>query len=226
MGVDLVLSGGYLAFAEQAGFLRAVEDVGLEVDAVCGTSSGALAGALWAAGMPASTIFTRLTARSPIRRMRPSRRPWRGVFSMRPVVTELALDLPPAFSDLRVPFAAGVVDRRRRFRLLHDGPLPQAVAASCAIPGLFPPVRIGTERWADGGVTDRCGLDDWRRTRPDRRIVLHWVDSSRPCEPVQDPAVTVIRSPAAGASFLGLGDVHRRYYATREATRAALTAAG
>ena len=43
---DLVLSSGFLAFARQAGFLEAVEQLGLAVDGVCGTSSGALAGAL------------------------------------------------------------------------------------------------------------------------------------------------------------------------------------
>lgn len=222
MGVDLVLSGGYLAFAEQAGFLRAVEESGLEVDAVCGTSSGALAGSLWAAGMPAVEIFRRLTYRSPIRQVRPSRRPWRGLFSMRPVLEELGSDLPATFEDLEVPFGAGVIDSESRFHLLTSGPLPAAVAASCAIPRLFAPVCIGSARWADGGVTDRTGLADWRAARPGRQVVMHWVDSARPVQPRMVDGLTVIRSPAAGASFLGLGDVHQRYYATRDATRKAL----
>ena len=50
---DLVLSSGFLAFAAQCGFLQAVEESGIAVDGVCGTSSGALAGALWASGWPA-----------------------------------------------------------------------------------------------------------------------------------------------------------------------------
>ena len=63
---DLLLSSGFLAFGRQAGFLAAVEEVGLEVGAVQGTSSGALAGSLWAAGVPAAEIFVELTARSPL----------------------------------------------------------------------------------------------------------------------------------------------------------------
>ena len=50
MGFDLVLSSGFLAFARHVGVLRAVERSGQDVTGVCRTSSGALVGALWAAG--------------------------------------------------------------------------------------------------------------------------------------------------------------------------------
>ena len=49
--MDLVLSSGFLAFARHAGFLRAVEQLELPVEGLCGTSSGALSGALWAAAV-------------------------------------------------------------------------------------------------------------------------------------------------------------------------------
>ena len=49
-GYDIVLSSGFLAFAAHAGFLAAVEDVGIKVRGVMGTSSGAITGALYAAG--------------------------------------------------------------------------------------------------------------------------------------------------------------------------------
>ncbi len=38
-------------------------------------------------------------------------------------------------------------------------PLPTAVAASCALPGVFAPVRIGDERFIDGGVRSPTNLD-------------------------------------------------------------------
>lgn len=37
--------------------------------------------------------------------------------------------------------------------------LHQAVRASCAIPGLFAPVRIGGKRYVDAGVWSACNLD-------------------------------------------------------------------
>ena len=49
-GYDLVLSSGFLSFANHAGFLQAVDDVGLIVNGVCGTSAGAMVGSLYCAG--------------------------------------------------------------------------------------------------------------------------------------------------------------------------------
>ena len=43
---DVVLSSGFLAFANHAGFLQAVEDAGLDVRGVMGTSAGALSGSV------------------------------------------------------------------------------------------------------------------------------------------------------------------------------------
>ncbi|MEZ4318397.1 MAG: patatin-like phospholipase family protein [Myxococcota bacterium] len=219
MGVDLVLSSGFLAFAAQAGVLRAVEECGIEVDAVCGTSSGALAGSLWVAGMPAEEIFTRLTASAPLRRVRPSATPWRGLLSMAPVIRELEADLPAAFSDLGRPFAVGVIDPSRTPRLLSGGPLPRAVAASCAIPGLFGAVEIDGQRFADGGVVDRLGLGAWRALRPHSEVVVHVVDRSSGGEEADLEGLRVIRSPRSGAQLWSLGDARARYERARaEAT--------
>lgn len=221
---DIVLSGGFLAFAEQAGFLHALEDLGIRPAAVCGTSSGALAGMLWAAGMPAADILRRLTEKAPVRQLRPCRRPWRGMFSMRRVIEELSRDLPPTFADLEVPAAVGVIDPRGTPHLLAEGPLPQAVAASCAIPRLFHPVTIGGRPWADGGVVDRTALPAWRARRPDPHVLLHWVASSKGMEVDRAPRLTVVQSPAAGASFFHLGDVYGRYYRARAEARRVLSA--
>jgi NTE family protein len=40
-----------------------------------------------------------------------------------------------------------------------EAPLPDAVLASTAIPGVFPPVSIGGRRYVDGGVTSATSLD-------------------------------------------------------------------
>lgn len=45
-----MLSSGFLAFAGHSGFLQAVEDSGVKVAGVMGTSAGALAGSLYCAG--------------------------------------------------------------------------------------------------------------------------------------------------------------------------------
>lgn len=58
------------------------------------------------------------------------------------VVNRLKDLLPPTFEQLGTEFAVGVVDSQGRHRLVDSGPLPEAVAASVAIPYLFEPVKI------------------------------------------------------------------------------------
>lgn len=38
-------------------------------------------------------------------------------------------------------------------------PLERAVASSCAVPGIYPPITIGGTRWADGGVRSALNAD-------------------------------------------------------------------
>jgi len=225
VSIDLVLSSGFLAFAAQAGVLRAVEDLDVEISGLCGTSSGALAGALWLGGMPADDILVRLTEVAPLWRVWPSTRPWRGALSMGPVIEQLRKDLPEGIGDLRLPFAAGVVGPGREPRLLTEGPLAESVAASCAIPGLFEPVQIGGVEYSDGGVRDRTGLGEWRRSRPDAQIVLHLVETTSGTPTSDDlSAIQVIYNPRSGARLWSLGDVQHRYQRARRNARKVLEA--
>lgn len=217
---DLVLSSGYLAFAAQAGFLAGVEDAGIAVGGVCGTSSGALAGALWTAGLPAERVLDELTSTRPLWRVRPSVRPWRGLLSMQPVIRQLRALLPATFEELPRPFAVGVCQGREHL-LIRSGPLPEAVAASCAVPGLFAPVDLDRGPCADGGFVDRTALGAWRAARGGVPVLLHRVDRSAGAAIEDDlTGVRVVRSPRSGASLWSLGDTRARYEATRrEAAR-------
>lgn len=55
-GYDIVLSSGFLAFAAHCGFLKAVEETGVPVAGIMGTSSGALCGSMFAAGYTATEV--------------------------------------------------------------------------------------------------------------------------------------------------------------------------
>jgi NTE family protein len=207
MPVDLVLSSGFLAFARHAGFLAAVEDAGLEVDALCGTSSGALAAAMRAANYRADAIAAELSSRRPVAMLRPHLALWRGALSLRAFVDHLRTLLPPRFEDLAHPLALGVRAPDGRPRLLTSGPLPEAVAASCAIPWLFAPVRHEGTPYHDGGTVDRTALAAFRAWRGPRPTVLHLVERTAGRDVDDDlTSVAVVRTPRSGASFLSLGD--------------------
>lgn len=221
--MDLVLSSGFLAFARHAGFLRAVEQLDLPVEGLCGTSSGALTGALWAAGLPAEQILAELTADRPFTVLRTHLRPWRGVFSLRELIRRLNAWLPPTFEQLPRPFGVGVMDGTRAHRVIHRGPLPEAVAASCAIPWLFAPVEFDGTPLLDGGFVERTAVDDWRDIRGDIEVVVHMVDKTHgAAAPESLDTAAVVRSPPSGAGFFSLGDTRAQFQETHRRVLAAL----
>ena len=205
---DLLLSSGYLAFARHCGFLRAVEQAELPVRGVCGTSSGALVGALWAAGGPAEEIAAELSGYRPREVMRLRWAFWGGLFSLEPLMERLRRWLPATFAELERPFGVGVVGRSRRAEVIASGPLVEAVAASCAMPYVFAPVEVEGRRFQDGGAADRVGLAGWRAVQGERPALVHLVERTRGREVPLPEGVPVVRTPRSGASFGDLGDFH------------------
>ena len=173
--------------------------------------------------MPLGAIKEELTARPPSHLLQGHWRIWRGVFLFDRALARLRELLPPRFEDLPFPFAAGVRAPDGRHALLTEGPLPEAVAASCAMPVVFVPIEIDGVRYQDGGAVDRLGIEPWRALRGERPTVIHWVDRTAGKEddvPVGD--ALVVQTPRSGANFWNLGDVTGQLNEAREVTRAAL----
>jgi len=213
MSTDLILSSGFLAFARQVGVLRAIEQTGTTVDGICGTSSGALVGSMWAAGHDSKVLEAYFSEQTPLSMLRMHRSVWRGVFSLHAVVERLREWLPPRFEDLDHPFGVGVMGSNGCAAVLHSGPLPEAVAASCAIPVLFAPVLVDGVAYQDGGAVDRTGLAGWRDIRGHRPTIVHLVERTGGAQmaPGAIPAdVDVIRTRRSGAQFWSLGDVQQQ----------------
>ncbi len=222
MTVDIVLSAGWLAFARHIGFLEGLADQGIEVGAVVGTSSGSLVGALWAAGLSLDAIAEVVSATRPFRALRPSRTPWRGVCSMGGLMSRIRKYLPERIEDLERPFAVGVCSGPNAPHLLTSGSLPEAVAASCAVPGLFSSVDVNGTRWLDGGWADRTAVEGWRDWRPKQVGLLHLIETKVGTHP--SPAgIIVVRSQPSGAHLWTLGDHPTQRAETRTLTNAVLS---
>lgn len=238
--VDLVLSSGFLAFANHCGFLQAIDQrPELRVRGVMGTSAGALAGSLYCAGYDPAQVAREVSLVPPYQLLQPCWTPWKGgVLSLNRVVRRLRDLLPATFEELEVEFAVGVAGRDGSYRVVDSGPLPEAVAASAAIPVIFSAVNVdGSLPYVDGGVVDRVGLKGWRDRRrrqlgaADSRVlglkqsppaVVHLIGRSSPFSGADDvlatgeQQVTVIRSPKSGVSFFDLGDFEGQMSAARE----------
>ncbi len=76
--------------------------------------------------------------------------------SIEPLRDMLDKMLPASdFADLELSFqcvAASI--ERASARWFSAGPLVPAILASCAVPGLLPPVEVGDEHFFDGGLVD------------------------------------------------------------------------
>jgi NTE family protein len=94
-----------------------------------------------------------------------------GIFEtelLRTIVDSLLPSMP--ISDCRIPFAAVAVNLRTgRTAVMSEGDLRGAVAASCAIPGFFPPQKHDGSLYIDGGtvspmpVLEALSLDGTQR---------------------------------------------------------------
>lgn len=238
----VVFSSGFLAFARHMGVVSALEARGVEPTAIVGVSSGAVVGALWAAGLSVREMRAFLGDSPPYKSLR-ARWPWAspgpGLVSLDGLAARLREVLPTRFDALPRPFGAGVVRRADgACRLIQAGDLVEAVAASCAIPYLFGPRSVNGEPCVDGGAKDRIFLDAALEAYPAERTYVHVVGASavgrqRRSDCVDQQLtraaarthVVVIRTPRSEASFATLGDVDAQLEAARRLTLEALDAA-
>jgi NTE family protein len=166
MTTAFVLGGGGLLGAHEVGMLRALSEAGIRPDLVVGTSVGALNGAFVAADpLRAAARLRRMWEGDEIRHVFSENLWGRAVrlvrsgthlHSLEPLHRMLDTALPgKKFADLELPFqcvAASIETASARW--FGNGPVVSAVLASCAVPGLLPPVEIGGEHYFDGGLVD------------------------------------------------------------------------
>ncbi|HYZ66755.1 MAG TPA: patatin-like phospholipase family protein [Mycobacterium sp.] len=181
-----VLGGGGLLGAAEAGMASALLDAGVRPDVVCGTSVGAINGAVLAAdptpaGAQKLLLFWDALANegsldgSVVRRVADvvrHRTSLHGNGALRRMLRER---LPvQTFEELAVPFecvAASIEQARECW--FNTGDLIEPVLASCALPGVFPPVAIDGEHYYDGGLVNSIPLDRAVQHGADTIWVLH-----------------------------------------------------
>ncbi|MEW2549716.1 patatin-like phospholipase family protein [Streptomyces sp. NPDC047002] len=163
-----VLGGGGALGAQEVGMLQALFAAGITPDLVVGTSVGAINGAAVAAD-PSAGAVERLTGlwtglgRAGVfsgsladRLATVVRSGGTHLYSADPLRELLAAHLPVEhIEDLALPFqcvAAGIEGAAEHW--FTEGPLADAVVASCSVPGLLPPARIGGRHYIDGGLVN------------------------------------------------------------------------
>src|ERR1700761_4394036 len=172
--IGLVLGGGAARGWAHIGAIRALHDAGIKPDVVCGTSIGALVGAVYANGDLdwLEEWVSRLTWQTVVRLL--DLRLSGGLLGGRKVIQLFADKFNGrSIAQLNMPFAAVATELDSgRESWLQDGSVVDAVRASIAIPGIFTPVWHNGVWLVDGGLSNPVPVSVARGMRSDCVIAV------------------------------------------------------
>lgn len=155
------------------GFLKALNDLGLEPSGYTGSSAGAIIAASAARGMSIKEIEGLALRVSREHFWDP--RPGFGFLRGRKLQDIVSREIGSDFSSLKKPLRISVFDIVTRSTHVFDsGDLARVVRASCAVPVMFHPVWINRRFYWDGGVKDKMAIHG---LAPDEKILSHYLEN-------------------------------------------------
>ncbi len=177
--VGLALSSGAAKGFAHVGVIQVLEENGIEVDVVAGSSMGAYVGALWAYGCDGREL-ERLSRelekpRAILSMIDPAFPSRRGFIHGLAVKKRLMRSIGHArFADLKRPLRVIAANLATLERVVFaGGEVATAVHASCAVPGICVPITIDGETYTDGGIVDPLPVDVLREMGVNRIIAVN-----------------------------------------------------
>jgi NTE family protein len=172
--IGVALGGGFARGMAHIGVLKVLEEEGIPIRMVAGTSVGALIGAAYCSGLTIEELekvayscrFTTF-ARWTVSRY--------GFASNDRMVTFLTRTLKvKTFEEMRIPLGVTATDfNSGEGVVFHSGSIVDPVRASCAYPGMFLPVNI-RDRWlVDGMLSHPVPTRPLREMGVDRVLAVH-----------------------------------------------------
>lgn len=158
--LGLVLSGGGVRGVAHAGVLAALLEEGLRPDCVAGTSSGAIVGALYAAGYSPPEMLEFFRLKNPFRISNLTlTKP--GFFDTDKVVADFLEYFPEdSFEALQKKLFITATDLvNARLDIFSSGPLILPILASSSVPLIFTPTRIDGRLYCDGGILNNFPVE-------------------------------------------------------------------
>ena len=172
--IGVALGGGFARGMAHIGVLKVLEQEGIPVRIIAGTSVGALIGACYCSGLSieelekvAHSVRFTTFARWTVSRF--------GFASNDRMVQFLNRTLKvKTFEELRIPLGITATDfNTGEGVVFHSGSMVDPVRASCAYPGMFLPVNIRSRWLVDGMLSHPVPTSPLHEMGADRVIAVH-----------------------------------------------------
>lgn len=183
MKIGLALGSGASRGWAHIGVIQALEEMGIQIDIVSGCSIGSYVGAAYASGkLPELAEWVKSLTEWQVYALMGVGFHKGGLVSGLKVFKALQDNFSfESFEELNKPFAAVATDlysgREVNFT---SGSVIEAVKASCAIPGLFPPLLFNNRWLVDGGVVNPVPVNMCRMLGADIVIAVNLSADFRP----------------------------------------------
>jgi len=183
--IGVALGGGFARGIAHIGVLKVLEQEGIPVRVVTGTSVGALIGACYCGGLSSEELeqVARSVRFTTFARWTLSRY---GFASNDRMVSFLTRTLKvKTFEELRIPLGVAATDfNTGEGVVFHSGSIIDPVRASCAYPGMFLPVEIRGRYLVDGMLSHPVPTRPLREMGADRVLAVHlkgtWANGGAP----------------------------------------------
>jgi len=171
--VAVVLGAGASKGFAHVGVLKVLESQKIPIHLIVGTSAGGFVGSLYAYGIDAfqlQTMAMALLKDDVVDWTIPDNGFVRGE-KLENYVNKTVRQTP--LERLKIPFRAVATNLQTGEEIVFaTGNTGRAVRASCSIPGVFQPVRIGDKAYVDGGVVSPVAVEAARRAGADVVIAV------------------------------------------------------
>ena len=175
-GIALALGGGAARGWAHIGVLKALDEAGIEISMIAGTSIGALVGGCYLAGvLDELEDFARSLTKSNMLRYMDFTLRGSGLISGAKLASRMEAHMSDmAVEDLPIPFVSVATDIHSGHEIwLHDGPLIPALRASYALPGVFTPIFHNGRYLVDGALVNPVPVSACRAYEPDVVIAIN-----------------------------------------------------
>ncbi len=197
--IGLALGGGSARGWSHIGVIRALQDAGIKPDLVCGTSAGALVGAIYAADELdwLEEWVLRLSWRHMVSMLDLSFNG--GIIKGSKLIDFFRSRLENrSISSLRLPYGAVAAELETGREIwLREGNLLDTVRASIAFPGLFSPVKRDDVWLVDGGLVNPVPVSLARAMGADIVIAVDLNSDTvgRHLKMTEDPTESLTKKP-------------------------------